>query len=153
MSRTATHDDANLILRLYELRREPRMREAREWFVSTYKPTSLAHMGELAPPGTPANASLRMVTSYWDMVASFVTSGVLEPTLFYQSNMELLLVYARVRHIIPEMRKAFNNNAALRNLETVALGYIEHVERDSPGLFEAFAQRTGAPAKPESASA
>ena len=96
----ATFDDVNLILRLYEMRRDDRMREARNWFNGNFKVRTLEEWTALCAPGTEANASYRMVTSYWEMVASFITSGVLNPELFYQSGRELLFCYARVRHVL-----------------------------------------------------
>ena len=86
----ATFDDVNLILRLYEMRRDDRMREARNWFTGNFKVRTLEEWTALCAPGTDANASYRMVTSYWEMVASFITSGVLNPELFYQSGGEML---------------------------------------------------------------
>jgi hypothetical protein len=61
-----------------------------------------------------------MVVSYWDMAASFVTGGVLNQELFMQNCSELGLVWERIRHIVPALRKSFNNSNLSRNLETVA---------------------------------
>ena len=74
----ATYDDANLLLHLYELRREPKMREARAWFVASFKPKTVAELQALCPPGSDTNAQMRMVTSYWDMVASIVNRGLID---------------------------------------------------------------------------
>ena len=90
----ATYDDVNLILRLYELRREDKMRAARNWFVANYKPKSMAEYQQLCPMGSEENAFARQVTSYWDMVSSFVASGVLNDELVFQNSRELLLVLA-----------------------------------------------------------
>ena len=87
-----TYDDANLILRLYEMRREERMREARAWFTAHFRPKKWEELATLVPPGSAENASYRMVISYWDMVASFVVTGVLNKELFFQSGRELLLL-------------------------------------------------------------
>ena len=99
--RRATYDDVNLILRLYEMRREARMREARKWFTGSFKVKTFEEFQALCPPGSEPNASYRMVTTYWEMVASFLTSGVLNAELFYQSGRELLFVWERVRDIVP----------------------------------------------------
>src|SRR5471030_333157 len=93
--RQATIDDVNLILRLYEMRREPRMREARRWFVSSFKLKTYAEFPALCPAGSEENASFRMMITYYEMVASFITSGVLHAELFYQSGREMLLVWER----------------------------------------------------------
>lgn len=134
-------DDANLILRLYELRRDDRMREARKWFVGNFRPQSVEEMMAAVPPGSGMNESFRMVTSYWEMAASFVTSGVLNPELFFQSNQELLLVYLRVKPVLPAYREAIKNPKAMLNLETVALEFTAWWEDRAPGALAAFAER------------
>ena len=144
MATTATFDDVNLILRLYEMRREARMREARNWFGANFKIRTLAEFMALCPPGSEPNASYRMVTSYWEMVASFITKGVLDAELFYQSGRELLFVYARLRHVLPAVREKFQNPDELKNLETAALGFIDWWNRLQPGAFDAFCKRIDA---------
>src|SRR4029453_6672198 len=94
MQSRATYDDARLILDLYEMRREERLRKARAWFVASFKPKSATDLAALCPRGSDENASYRMVTTYWEMVASFLTSGVLNKELFYQSGGERVLVWA-----------------------------------------------------------
>ena len=79
MTSCATYDDVNLVLRLYDLRREERMREARRaWSVANFHAKSLEKLNETCPPGANENASFRMVVTYWDMAASFITGGVLQ---------------------------------------------------------------------------
>ena len=136
-----TYDDVNLILRLYEMRREPRMREARKWFSSYFKVKTFEEFNALCPPGSEPNASYRMLTSYWEMVASFVTSGVLNQELFFQSNREFLFVWERVRDVIPELRRAFSSPIELKNLETISYAYIQWWTQRAPGAYEAFAKR------------
>jgi len=110
---SATFDDVNLILKLYEMGSEP-------------------------------NASYRMVTSYWEMVASFITDGVLNAELFYKSGRELLFVYARLRHVLPAIREKYENPGELKNLELAALTFVEWWNGQHPGAFEAFCGRIGA---------
>ena len=78
------------------------------------------------------------------MVASFVTGGVLNAELFYQSGRELLLVYARIRHVLPAVREKFGNPDELKNLETVGLAYRDWWNGRQPGGFDAFCARLGA---------
>ena len=137
----ATYDDVNLILRLYEMRREDRLREARKWFVASFKVKSFEEFQALCPPGSEPNASYRMVTTYWEMVASFLTSGVLNAELFYQSGRELLLVWERVRDILPAGRDAFKHPRELKNLEEAAAAYIAWWNHTSPGAYDAFSKR------------
>jgi hypothetical protein len=137
----ATYDDVNLILRLYEQRREDRLREARKWFTASFKAKSFEDFQALCPPGSEANASYRMVVTYWEMVASFLTSGVLANELFYQSGRELLFVWERVRDILPKVREVNGNPRELKNLEDAASAYISWWNQTCPGAYEAFSKR------------
>ena len=139
----ATYDDANLLLRLYELRRESKMREARAWFVAKFKPKTMADIHTLAPPGSDENARMRMVVTYWDMAASFVAGGVLDADLFFANNREMLLVWIRLRPLIPEMREAFKDPTYWRNLEAVGGQFCEYLNKQAPGTLEAFIARVG----------
>ena len=143
MSTPATYDDVNLILRLYDMRREERLRDARAWFTKTFKPKTLDELNQIAPPGSDENAYMRMVVTYWEMVASFLTSGVLNEELFFQSGRELLLVYTRMKPVLSQVREAFKDPNAYKNLETVATRYIDYLRRTGPGSYEAFAARIG----------
>ena len=138
---TATYDDANLILRLYDMRREPRLREARAWFSANFKCKSLEDVGKLCPPGSAENASMRMVITYWDMAASFITTGVLHQELFFQSGRELLFVWERVRDLVPAYREQYKDPFWARNMETVAKAFIESVNRQDPEMYKAFSAR------------
>ncbi|MEQ1946164.1 MAG: hypothetical protein ABL995_03180 [Bryobacteraceae bacterium] len=137
----ATYDDANLILRLYEMRREEKMREARTWFVANYKPKAATDIQKIAPMGTPENARMRMVITYWDMVASFITAGVLHPDLFFASGREMLLVYLRLEGILDEMRAFNKDQNYLKNLELASKQFIDHMNKTSPGAFDALKAR------------
>jgi len=137
----ATYDDVNLILRLYEMRREDRLREARKWFTGSFKVKSFDEFKALCPPGGEPNASYRMVTTYWEMVASFLTSGVLNNELFYQSGRELLFVWERIQDILPAAREAFGNPRELKNIEEAAAAYISWWNHSSPGAYDAFRKR------------
>ena len=138
MANQATYDDANLILRLYELRREEKLRRAREWFSKNFTPGSLEDLQKIAGPGTEGNTYMRMVASYWEMVASFITSGVLNQELFFESGGELLFVWERIRELVPAIREAMKNPAAYRNLEIVGNAYIRHVEARGPEAYPAY---------------
>jgi len=142
-SAQATYDDANLLLRLYDLRREEKLRAARAWFVANFKPKSMADIDQLCPPGSENNARMRQVASYWDMAASFVTAGVLNADLFFASNREMLVVAVRFRPVIAELRAAFKDPSFLKNLETVAQQFSDHLDKVGPGTLEAFVARVG----------
>ena len=138
-----TYDDADVILRLYEMRREDRLREARRWFAASFKVKTADEFAALCPGGTEANASYRMVTSYWEMVASFVTSGVLSQELLFQNGRELLFTWERIRDVLPHLREMYKNPLELKNLETVAKAYIDWWNKQTPGAHDAFRKRIG----------
>jgi hypothetical protein len=138
MSTQATYDDANLILRLYELRREDKLRQARDWFAGNFMPASMADVQRIAPPGSQENAYMRMVVSYWETAASFIVAGVLNQDLFFQSNGEMLVVWERLRPLVPELRAMFKNPSTFRHLETVGNAYIKYMESQGPEAYPAF---------------
>ena len=135
-----THHDANLILRLYELRREEKLRAARAWFVANFKVKTMADFNLLCPPGSDENANARMVVSYWDMAASFVTAGLINQELFFDSGRELLVTWLRVKPIAEETRATFDDPGVWRNLEKVGEAYAEHLGQQA---YQAFAARIG----------
>ena len=134
----ATYQDAHLILELYELRREERMRAAREWFLQKFQPRTIDDVRGLAA-GTAENASYRMVTTYWDMAASFVAHGMSDGELFLESGGEMLVVYAKLEPLIPEIRASMNPRL-LVNVEKVVQGSASAQERLKP-LRERFAKK------------
>lgn len=123
----ATYEDANLILRLYELRRDPTLREARNWFGAHFNPASAEEMMQKYPFGSKENTYTRMVISYWDMACSFVTSGVLNQELLFQSGGELLFVWEKIRPLAEGMRKITNNPNVWGNIEKVGNAYIKFI--------------------------
>ena len=118
--------DADLILKLYDLRREPVMREARNWFF-TFNPTTAgeymeAMMGE-------HSGHLRMVISYWDMAASLVNNGAIDEKMFNEANGEHLFIFAKIEPILEEMRTVTNAPDALKNFETLVRRIPENKEK------------------------
>lgn len=141
MSTPATYDDVTLILRLYELRREDKLREARAWFVANFAADSIQDMAARFPPHSDENRMARMVSTHWEMVASFLVSGVLNQELFFQSGREMLLVWTRIKHLVPDMRQQFNDPSLYRNLEQACHSYIEYLNQSSPQAYPSFESR------------
>ena len=108
--------DADLILKLYDLRREKVMREARNWFF-TFNPTSAAEYMEILMSEQGAYA--RMVISYWDMAASLVNNGAIDEQMFNDANGEHLFVFAKIEPILEELRQTWNEPNMLKNFETL----------------------------------
>jgi hypothetical protein len=107
-------EEAGLILKLYELRREETMRKARDWYFRDFNPQSLADfnaaiMGE-------HSGHVRMVVSYWDMAAALVNSGAIGLELFNNANGEHIGVFSKVELLLGDIRKAFGPQFAA-NLE------------------------------------
>jgi hypothetical protein len=115
----ATYEDANLILRLYEIRREEKLREARQWFASEFRPQTFDDVKAVLMPDHPNNTAFRMVVSYWDMAASFAVRGPLSAELLLESAGELIGIWALVEPFIAELRALFQLPEFLRNLEEV----------------------------------
>jgi hypothetical protein len=136
-----TYDDARLILQLYEMRREEKMRSARTWFSITFNVKTLDAWDALCPPGSENLAFVRQVTTYWDMVASFITSGVLNQDLFFESGRELLFVWTRIELVIGEFRASIQDPDYLKNLETVGRAFAEHFKKQNPAGYENFIGR------------
>ncbi len=82
-----------------------------------------------------------MVVSYWDLVASFMTSGVLNKELFFQSGRELLVVWERVRDFLPSLRETYKDPNYLRHLEAVGNDYAAYYQGQSADAYAAFLKR------------
>jgi hypothetical protein len=108
--------DADLILKLYDLRREPVMREARNWFF-TFNPTTIQDVMEALM--SEQSGYYRMVISYWDMAAALVNNGAIDEQLFNETNGEHLFVYAKIAPVIEDVRTMLGAPDFLRNLEAV----------------------------------
>jgi hypothetical protein len=116
MSKT---ESADLIMKLYDLRREEKMREARGWIPSFF-PESAADIMK-AMVMTETSAKFRMVTSYWDMAASFVNHAAIDEEMFFESNGECVLVFAKVEPFLEELRQMMGSPNYLKNLETLIM--------------------------------
>ena len=108
--------DADLILKLYDLRREPVMREARNWFF-TFNPQSAGEYMEAMMGENSGYA--RMVISYWDMAASLVNNGAIDEQMFNDANGEHLFVFAKIEPVLEELRQTTNQPDFLKNFETL----------------------------------
>ena len=136
-----TYDQANLLLRLYELRREPRMREARAWFLTNFDAQSPEEVGQKCPPGSEANTSMRMVLTYWDMAAGMANRGLIDDDLFFENSAEGFWVWDRVRGLLPAMRAAHQNPHLWSQLDTFGKRMEAWQEKRAPGHVAAMRQR------------
>ena len=135
-----TYDEVNLMLRLYDLRREPRLRQARAWFLEHFHPTSPEDMIQKYPEGGEENTFIRMVISYWDMVASIVNRGLINDELFFESNGEIWVVWDRMHSIVPTWRAAYKNPRLFSNIEDTCGRLEAWREKRAPGASAAMRQ-------------
>ena len=116
--------DAELILKLYELRREAELRKARNWWLVTFWPESADDVMKLAADlGSQENNWLRQVTGYWELAASFVVRGVLNQDLFLEGSCsgEMFFLFAKVSPFIKELREKLNAPGMFGNVEKVIM--------------------------------
>lgn len=116
MERPPNHQDAELILKLYDLRREPVMREARKAIAMEFMPASFDDIVALAKFEHPKNAAWRQVASYWEMAYGFCVHGVLHPELLAESGGEGIFLYAKVHPWLAEIREKMSP-LAFKNTE------------------------------------
>ncbi len=140
MDARPTHEQAKLQLQLFEERREPRLRQAREWFWKNYIVESFDDAMRIAPPGTEAGQFVMMVMSYWDQACAMLNYGLLHEDLFFETTGEFFGVWESVRTIVPQGRERFQNKLLLSNLEKTAQRYEAWIERRSPGHLAAMRQ-------------
>ena len=138
---SSPYESANLILRLYELRREPTMREARNWYVRSFHPASGEEV--LHTLSGPNSAHFRMVTSYWDMACSFVVNGAIDEKMFLDANGEQNVIYSKIEPYIDAYRAAISPTAFVS---------LEHIVMKGPDAKARMAKirerfRAMAPAK------
>jgi hypothetical protein len=120
-SKKATPHDAQLILQLYDLRREPVMRKARDFMMAGFWPVDYSEVKALIGAfGTEQNAYARQVTGYWEMAAAMVLDGAINEDLFFKSNGEPYFLYAKFKSFIPAVRKDFNAPEYMLNVEKLA---------------------------------
>jgi hypothetical protein len=123
-----THHDAELILKLYDLRREPVMREARSYFAGL-TPSIDTFLAVVANPTSKENSYIRQVCGYWDMVAAFVVHGTLSSKLVYDTCQEMYFVFAKIQPYLAAVREKTGTPDFLANMQKVVEGSVEGRER------------------------
>ena len=124
MPKKPTAADAQLILQLYDLRREAEMRKARNWWFTGFWPRSADDFMKIAlTPGTTENNWLRQVTGYWSMAASFVLHGALNADLFLQPAVsgEMFIVFAKIHPFLKDLREKSGDPHMFGTIEKVIM--------------------------------
>ena len=116
---SSPYESATLLIRLYELRRDTTMREARNWYARSFNPDTIEDV--MQTMFGPNSAHFRMVTSYWDMAASFVLNGAIDEQMFNDANGEQYVVFAKIEPFIAEYRARMGNPAYLASLERLVM--------------------------------
>jgi len=133
-----TNEQVNLMLRLYEERREPKLREARDWFSANFHVKTADDLMRVCPPGSKENTCMRMVLGYWEMVASIVNRGLIDEEFFFESNGEQWAVFEQVKPVLGAWRAMFSSPNFLANLEKQCNHLEAWREKRSPGCNEAI---------------
>jgi uncharacterized protein DUF4760 len=130
------HEDANLILKLYDLRREPVMREARNWFMTFNPNTTQDFIDALISDKSPY---YRMVVSYWEMAASLVNHGAIDEQMFNDANGEHVFVFSKIEPFLAELRRLFGMPQAFEHLEKL-VRRIPNVDESMASMRERMKQ-------------
>jgi hypothetical protein len=136
----ATHEQVKLMLDLFDLRREARLRQAREWFTANFQAANAEEMSKKYPMGSEGSVNMRMVVTYWDMVANIANRGLLHEELFFETSGEQWFVWERIKPLASAMREMFKNSHAWEALEEHCRRLEAWRERRAPGSSAAMRQ-------------
>jgi hypothetical protein len=125
MAKSPGTADAQIILQLYDLRREAEMRKARNWWLVTFWPQTAEEFIKIASDlGTQENSWLRQVGGYWDMAAAMVLHRAIHPDLFLEGGVsgEMFFIYAKIQPILKDLREKMQSPGLFSNVEKVIMG-------------------------------
>ncbi len=140
METKPTFEQAQLHLQIFEMRREARLRQARDWFFKNYFAESFDEAMRLAPMGSENGAFASMVASYWEQACAFLNYGLLHDDLFFETSGEFYGVWQRLKAAVPEFRQKFVYEGYLSNMEKAAKRYEAWIEKRSPGHLAAMGE-------------
>ena len=138
MANNPTHEQAQLHLQVYDLRREARLRQARDWFQQKYNAETVEEAMRLAAPGTEQGAFFGMVIGYWEQACALLNYGLLHEDLFFETSGEFFGVWEQVKAVVPQFRQQFVDPNLLSNMEQAAKRYEEWSEKRAPGHIAAM---------------
>lgn len=150
MATKPTHEQAQLHLQVYEMRREARLRQARDWYFQNYFPESMEHAMQIAPMGAEGGTNVMMVLGYWEQACALLNYGLLHDELFFETSGEFYAVWDRERPVIAAGRELFKTPHFLAHMEKAAARYEAWIEKRAPGHLAAmreFVQQMRAQAK------
>ncbi len=138
MGTKPTHEQAQLHLQVYDLRREARLRQARDWFQKSCHAETMEEALKVAPMGTEHGNFLGMVIGYWEQACTLLNYGLLNEDLFFETSGEFFGVWEQLKAVVPQFRQAFKDPNLLGNLEKAAKRFEEWSEQRSPGHVAAM---------------
>ena len=133
-----THEQGQLLLQLYDLRREAKLRQARDWFSQNFFADSFEDCQRIAPFGSQEGIYVWMVLGYWEQACALLNYGLLHEDLFFETNGEFFGVWELAKPAVPQARERFAYKAYLANVEKAAKRYEAWVEIHSPGHIAAM---------------
>ena len=138
MDTKPTHEQAQLHLQIYDLRREVKLRQARDWFFKNYHVQTPEDAMRIAPPGSENGALAGMVLSYWEQACALLNAGLLNEDLFFSTSGEFFGVWELTKPIVPQIREQWKYKLYLAELEKAARRYEAWIEKRSPGHVDAM---------------
>ena len=138
MATKPTHEQAQLHLQVYDLRREARLRQARDWFQQNYNAETLDEAMKIGAPGTEHGTFVGMVIGYWEQACALLNYGLLHEDLFFETSGEFFGVWEQLKAVVPQFREAFKEPNMLSNMEKAAQRYEAWADKRSPGHIAAM---------------
>lgn len=138
MDTKPTHEQAELHLKIYDLRREPRLRQARDWYFKNYHPQTIEEAMKIAAPGTENGALANMVLSYWEQACALLNYGLLHEDLFFETSGEFFGVWEITKAVVPGARELFKHPGYLAHLEKAAKRYEAWMANRAPAHIPAM---------------
>jgi hypothetical protein len=152
MATKPTHEQAQLHLQVYDLRREARLRQARDWFQQNYNVQTFDEAMKFMQPDSEGGTNIGMVIGYWEQACALLNYGLLHEGLFFETSGEFYFVWERLKKVLPEFREKFGDKHMLENLEKAAERFEAWSERRSPGSIEKMRNMMNQP-RPQTAKA
>jgi len=146
MPRKPTHADAELLLRLYEIRRDPELRRARQWFLKDFKPAGWDEIKANYLSHTDEDRWFRMTISYWEMLATMVNRGVLHDELFFEHTGEDVVTWERCKAWIAGARTTIRPSY-LHNFEKLVANHLKFREKVNAAMLKQASAAPRAKAK------
>jgi hypothetical protein len=138
MESKPTHEQAQLHLQVFEMRREARLRQARDWFFKNYFADTFEEAMRIAPMGSEGGTNVMMVLGYWEQACALLNYGLLHEGLFFETGGEFFGVWERVKASVPQMREKFVYKDYLAHLEKAAQRFEAWTESRNPGHVAAM---------------